>query len=394
MTRFPAIPGLPDLAVRPRLRSARRRIRIVLRRNDRVTLLLIFFVYLPTGILGVYLLVFFSDMYVSETRFAIRSGDGGEFMSSSLLGSLFQSPGSANADAFIVQEYITTWDMLEKVEEQLHWRAHYADPSKDIYSRLKIDPTREELLDYWQWLVTTTFDMDKGIITVQVKAYTPETARDVNAAVLHFSEELVNRMNDRAHQDAVRLAAEEVASAERRLERARDDTQRFRDDKGILDPKSVAAGLEGVIAKLEGEAAATEAELAAALKVMHETSPTVANIKRKLRSLRDQLTAERSRLAGLSGGALSSLVGDYARLLAEEEFSRQLLMETMASLEKARIRAVAQSRYLVPFQSPTLPQESEYPKVFLFTLGAFFVLLIALGICSLIIAAVRDHMGV
>jgi capsular polysaccharide transport system permease protein len=393
MTRFPAIPRLPDLAVKPRLRSARRRIRVVLRRNDRVTLLLVFCVYLPTGILGVYLLIFFSDMYVSETRFAVRSGDGSELMSSSL-GSLFQSPLSAYADAFIVQEYITTWDMLEKVEERLHWRAHYADPSKDIYSRLKTDPTREELLDYWQWLVIPTFDMDKGIITVQVKAYAPETARAVNAAVLHFSEELVNRMNDRAHQDAVRLAAEEVASAEGRLARAREATQRFRDDKGILDPKSVAAGLEGVIAALEGEAAGTEAELAAALKIMRETSPTVANIRRKLRSLRDQLAAERSRLAGLSGGALSSLVGDYARLLAEEEFSRQLLMETMASLEKARIRAVAQSRYLVPFQSPTLPQESEYPRVFLFTLGTFFVLLIALGICSLIIAAIRDHMGV
>ena len=373
MTNPPRRPTLPVLEADPGLRTLRRRVRIMFRRNDRVRLLLIFCVYISTGILGMYLLFFFSDMYVSETRFAIRSGDGGEMMSASLAGSLFQSPVSGFADAFIVQEYITTHDMLEKVEEKLHWRGHYSDRSKDVYSRLKAEPTREELLAYWQWLVTATFDMDKGIIIVEVKAYSPEMARAVNSAILQYSEELVNQMNARAHQDAIRLAGEEVEMAERRLMRAQEATRRFRDDKSVLDPTAVAAGLEGVIAKLEGEAAATEAELAASLRVMHETSPSVANIRRKLQSLRDQLGLERARLAGMParGGALSGLVGDYAQLLAEEEFSRKLLMETMASLEKARVRAIAQSRYIVPFQSPTLPQESEYPRALLFTLAGF-----------------------
>ncbi|MDR1660040.1 MAG: capsule biosynthesis protein [Desulfovibrio sp.] len=384
-----------DIVRDPNVRSARRKFRRLFRKGDRLQALLIIFVYIPTGLLAVYLFVFFSDMYVSESRFALRYSDGASLSGGSLGGSLLASPLAIYADTFIIQEYITSVDMMEKVESAVQWRRHYSDKTKDVYSRLKAAPTREELLAYWQWLVTVTFDMDKGIVVLQVKAYTPETAKAVNGAVLRLSEDLVNQMNDRAHQDAIRLAREEVNLAERRLARAQAAIQRFRDDKSVLDPQAVAAGLEGVVAKLEAEAAATEAELAAALRVMRENTPSVVNIKTRLQALRGQLVAERSRLAGLAarGASLSSLVGDYAQLSTEEEFARKQLVEAMASLEKARVLAVAQSRYIVPFQSPTLAEESEYPRPVLFTVCGFFGLLIGLGICSLVIAAVRDHMG-
>jgi capsular polysaccharide transport system permease protein len=282
------------------------------------------------------------------------------------------------------------------VNDLIDLRAHYSDRSKDIYSRLWARPTKEELLTYWQWIVSPTFDPDKGIISVEVKAYTPEMAKRINDAILACSEELINQMNDRAHQDAIRLTRAEVVMAQQRLEKAQAALQRFRDDKSVLDPKSTAAGLEGVVAKLEAEAAGVEAELSAALRMLREDSPRVITIRTRLQALRDQLTAEKSRLAGLTaeGSALSSLVGDYTHLTTEVEFAQQQLIKSMAALEGARLKAIAQSRYLVPFQPPTLPEESLYPRPFLFTFFSFLALLIALGIVSLIIAAIKDHMGV
>jgi capsular polysaccharide transport system permease protein len=380
----------------PRVRMARRKLRRLFRQNNRVRALLLVFVYVPTGLLAIYLFVFFSDMYISESRFALRTSDGVSLSGGSSAGSLLASPIAIYADTFIIQEYIASMDMMDKVEETVHWRQHYLDRSKDVYSRLRREPTREELLAYWQWLVTVTFDMDKGIVVLQVKAYTPEMARTINKAILDLSEELVNQMNARAHYDAIRLAREEVALAEGRLSRAQTAMRSFRDDKSVLDPKAVAAGLEGVVAKLEAEAAATEAELAAMLSVMHDNSPSVLNVKTRLQGLREQLIIERSRLAGMTkqGASLSSLVGDYTQLAVEEEFAQKQFLEAMAALEKARILAAAQSRYIVPFQSPSLAEESEYPRPVLFTVCGFFALLIVLGICSLVIAAIRDHTGV
>lgn len=363
-------------------------------RKGRRLRLLTIFVFIPTFTLGLYLFFFFSPMYISESYFALRSNESNELSAVSSI--LMPTSSSTVMDAYIIQNHITSYDMLEKVSGQLDLSEHFADPSKDVYSRLKKSPTKEEMLTYWQWLVSVTFELDKGIISVEVKAYTPEMAKAINDAILGFSEDLVNQMNDRAHQDAIRLAQDEVAGAERRVLTAQAALQKFRDDKSILDPQATAKGLEGVIASLEAEAASAQAELSAALDIMHKNSPRVLTLQTRLKALHTQLVQERTRLAGLNAhsATLSSLVGDYTQLVTEEKFAQDRLVRSMSSLEAARLKAIAKSRYIVPFQPPTLPEESLYPRPLLFTLFGFFALLILLGLCSLVIAAIKDHMGV
>jgi capsular polysaccharide transport system permease protein len=181
--------------------------------------LMLAFVYAPTLLLALYLFVFFSDMYVSESYLSLRSGEGTEMP---LLGGLFlPTSSSIILDGHVVHAYITSMEMLQKILARVDLHGHYADRSKDVYSRLWAKPTKEELLQYWQWMVTATFDQDKNIIAVEVKGYTPEVAKAVNDAILAASEELVNQMNARAHQDTLRLTRQEVTLAEDRLLRAR-----------------------------------------------------------------------------------------------------------------------------------------------------------------------------
>ncbi len=356
--------------------------------------LLTAFVYIPTFVLAVYLFCFFSPMYISESHFALRSNDMSDL--SVAPSSLFQTISGSVFDAFIIQSYVGSLDMLEKVSQRINLREHFSDRSKDIYSRLKAKPTKEEMLSYWQWLVSVSYELDKGIISVAVKAYTPEMAKAINDAILAYSEALVNQMNDRSHQDTIRLAKDEVAIAEKRVLQAQQALQKFRDDKAILDPQVTAKGLEEVIARLETEAAGVQAELSTSLMVMQKNSPRVLTLQTKLKGLREQLVLERTRLAGLNAqsATLSSLVGDYTQLITEEKFAQERLVRSMSALEVARLKSIAKSRYIVPFQPPTLPEESLYPRPLLFTLFGFCVLLVGLGICSLTIASIKDHMGV
>ena len=356
--------------------------------------LMLFFVYIPTALLFFYLLLIHSPMYISTASLALRSGDGNEMPS--LAGFFLPSASSTTMDAHIVQNHISSMDMMDKVDQIINLRAHYGGGERDIYSRLKGDPTKEEMHEYWQWIVSPSFNVDKGIISVEVKSYAPEVAKKINDTILAFSEELVNQMNDRAHQDALRLTRTEVEAAEKRVLQAQEALRRFRDDKSILDPEATAKGLEGVIVQLETEAASTQADLTAALQVMQPGSPRVQTLETKLHALHEQLVREKTRLAGLGTGSttLSALVGDYAQLATEEQFAQKQLVHSMSAFEAARLKAISQSRYLVPFQPPTLPQESLYPRLFLFTAVGFLTLLIVVGLSSLIIAAIKDHMGV
>jgi capsular polysaccharide transport system permease protein len=286
--------------------------------------------------------------------------------------------------------------MLEKIDKELDLQEHYGDRSRDVLSRLKNDPTREEFFEYWKWIVSVVFSQDKGIITVEVKAYSPEMAEAINKNILAQSEKLVNEMNERSQQDSIRMAVAEIASAEARLLKAQDNLRKFRDANSILDPSATSTVLAGVMAKLEGEAALAQANLNAALQSMSPDNPQAKLLAIHLQAIRDQLEQEKLRLAGTGVGAesLSALVGDYARLTTEEKFAQEQLVHAMTAYEGARIKAIIQTRYLVPFQPPTLPQESLYPRPLLYTAITFLGLFLALGLCSLIVAAIKDHMGV
>lgn len=382
---IPSLPQLRGMADR------------LLERKGRVGRLMKVLVFAPTLLVFCYLLFLHSNMYLSRSMFAVHSGGLQPATESGGLGTLLSTylPGGSS-DAQIVLAYITSEHMLAQVQSDLDLRAHYADRSRDVWSRLKKTPSREEMLTYWQWMVKPSYDLEKGVITVEVKAYTPQMAQAVSRAVLQYSEVLVNAMNHRANEDSLRLAGEEVRRAEQRVAAAAGGIRLFRDSRALLDPTVTAQGLETVVAGLEAEAAKTGAELDAALKIMQPGSLGVAEIENRLRSQRAQIEREKSRLAGLDAGKgpVSSLVGEYTSLLLEEEFANKQLVAAMGMHEMARIRAITQTRYIVPIQPPTLAEDSEYPKLFLFTLVAFAGFLTLLGLLSLTIAAVRDHMGV
>lgn len=355
--------------------------------------LLLTCVLLPTLIVFLYLALFASDMYLAETKFAIRSQN--QQQSLDMLSTFFRTSTSTLSDSYILQNYISSADMIGKVDAKLHIREHYADKAHDIWYRLTATPTQDELLRYWRWAVTPAFDPDTGIMSVQVKAFTPQMAQAICQAILDASEELVNAMNARARTDAISLAQMEVTRAEERIRAANEAMRRYRERTVILDPQAVASGLYGLVNQLEGEITKTTAELAEATTYMQTGSPRVVMLRNRLEVLQKQLQAEKARLASQMQGdrPLSALVSEFQTLTLEEEFARKQLTSAMASLETARVQAESKTLYVESFQKPIVPDESLYPRPVIFSLVFMLAAAVLLGLVSLIIAAIREHAG-
>ena len=94
-----------------------------------------------------------------------------------------------------------------------------------------------------------------------------------------------------------------------------------------------------------------------------------------------------------SDGNLNALVAGYEDLTIEADFAQRQLVSAMSSLEQARIQQAAQSRYVVAYQQPTLPDEALYPRPILFTVYIFLGTVIVFGLASLIWASIREHAG-
>ena len=348
----------------------------------------------PTFLSLIYFGLWASPMYIAEARFAVRGADNGIIDTGGLASMLLPAGSTIGTDVNIVTEYIQSPDIMEAVDKELHIFDHFASHDYDIISRLESDATRDERLDYWQWAVKPTLDPETGIVALSVKAYEPDVAKKLADAVLAKSEALVNAMSRRAQDDAITLAMREVKTAEGRVSKAQEAMRAFRDRSGMLDPTSTAGGLQGIVSELEGEVVKTKAQIAEASTYMSKDAPALVGLRARLAAVEKQLAAEKLRLAGESkSGSMTSIAGEYEDLQIESEFARQQLVSAMTSLEAARVKAEAQSRYVVAFQVPVLPDESLYPRPFLFTLFVFVGALVIVGICSLIIAAVREHAG-
>ena len=356
--------------------------------------LLLFALLVPTFLSLIYFGLWASPMYIAEARFAVRGADNGIIDTGGLVSMLLPAGSTIGTDVNIVTEYIQSPDIMEAVDKELHIFDHFASHDYDIISRLESDATRDERLDYWQWAVKPSLDPETGIVALSVKAYGPEVAKKLAEAVLAKSEALVNAMSRRAQDDAITLAMREVKNAEERVSKAQEAMRAFRDRSGMLDPTSTAGGLQSIVSQLESEVVKVKAEIAEASTYMSKDAPALVGLRARLAAVEKQLAAEKLRLAGESKlGSMTSIAGEYEDLQIESDFARQQLVSAMTSLEAARVKAEAQSRYVVAFQVPVLPDESLYPRPFLFTLFVFVGALVIVGICSLIIAAVREHAG-
>ena len=352
-------------------------------------------VVLPTVLSFIYFFVLASPMYVSHASFAIRSADSTSSGGTDIASLFLKTSGSTGNDTYILNDYIQSLDLAQDIDRELSLVAHYSSREHDIISRLWKDPTQDELVSYWRWAVVPQLNVDTGIISLEVKAYTPQMAQTLTSAILKRSEALVNAMNERARHDAVKLASEEVSRAEERVRNAQSAMREFRDAHNLIDPKSTAEGLQSLVSGLEAEATTLRTQISEAKSYMNEDAPLLKSLRQRLAAVEKQLQEEKLRVAGQGSvqGNLNALVADYEDLTMEAEFAQRQLVSAMTSLEQARIQQMAQSRYVVAYQQPTLPDESLYPRPFLFTLYVFAGMLLILGIVSLVWASIREHAG-
>ena len=352
------------------------------------------FVALPTLLTFGYYGLWASPMYVSETQFAVKDvveqGAGLDIASQ-----IFKTSSSSVQNARIVETYLKSPDLFETLNKELKIVDHYSAKSHDIISRLSRDPSAWDKEVFWAKVSQPKIDVDSGVVTFTVRAYDPQMAQDIAKATLKASEALVNEMNERSRTDAIKLASNEVKIAQERVSQAQKALEVFRDEHRELDPKATASGLQSLVFELEGERAKVKAQLAESRSYMQSNAPTVRGLEKRLAALETQLKAEKARIVGETQEAstLNAWVSQFESLTIESEFAQKQLVSAMTALEQARAMALTKTQYIVPIQQPTLPDESRYPRTWIFTLCAFFGFFFLYGMVRLIVASIREHAG-
>lgn len=354
------------------------------------------FVLLPTLAGMIYYTFIAQDRYVSGAGFAIRGMDAGNGMD--IFGAFtgFVSSGSTTSDSYILLKFLKSRDLVERLEAKFPLRSSYSAPNGDFLSRLDKNTEIENVVDYWQQHIQTTFDSTSGIITFEVDTFSPITARDIASLILFYSKILVNDLSESARQDAVSYAESEVARAETRLKNALEQLRLFRSEEQSLDPSRVAQLQIEIVGSLEKQLAEVRARISALAPSVSADSPPLRVLQRQAEALEKQiveLNAEMSKGRKGDTATLTGLLATYETLEVERNFAQQSYVSALASLEKARVDANRQQRYLAIYSTPALPEYALYPHRLLNIFIIFASLTLIWAIALLIGYSIRDHMA-
>ncbi len=346
----------------------------------------------PLGFVGWYLADKAADQYHSVVAFTVRSEESSSAFD--ILGALTGSGGNSGTDAEILHEYIQSQQMVEKLDAALDLRAIYNRAGEDWLFRLGAHRSIEDLHWYWGWAVDVAFDNNSGLIEVTARAFDPEDAHRIAAAVLEESNRLVNRLSDEARADAIRFSEADLEEAEARLREMRVKLRTFRNENRIIDPEAGVTGFQGLVNTLEEQLAQALVARNELRSFASENDPRLANAERRIEAIREQIEAEKAALAARDttrGQPLAEVIGAYEELLVDLKFSEDSYTSALAAFEAARAEARRQTRYLAAHVEPTMSEVPQYPQRVLLTVAAGLVLLVVWGVVVLLGYNVRDR---
>lgn len=348
-------------------------------------------VVIPTALAIVYFGLVASDVFISESRFVVRSPDRQQATGLSVL---LKGAGFSKSqdDSYTVHDYVLSRDALKEIDTSLAVGKAYSSSSVDLFGRfggLDRDTSFEALYKYYQKKVDVQQDTASSISTLTVRAYTANDAVNINQKLLELSENLVNRLNERGRQDLIRSAASEVADAEAKSKAASLALSAYRTAKGVVDPERQATVQLQQVAKLQDELIATKTQLAQ-LRSFTPQNPQIASLQLRASTLQGEIDNEISKVAG-GDRSLSNKAADFQRLALERDFADKHLASTLVSLEQARNEAQRKQVYLERIVQPSLPDLAMEPRRLRSILATFLLGLVAWGILSMLVAGVREH---
>ena len=337
-----------------------------------------------------------TNRYISVAGFSVHT----ENISSAveMLGGIAKLSGSGSSDEDILQKFIQSTEIVQKIDASIDLRHIWSkgDPDKDPIFNYHPPGTIEDLTSFWNRMVTVYKDSSTGLIDLEVQAFSPTDARAIALAIYHESSILINRLSDIAREDTTRSTMEELRSAAKRLNEARAAVFKFRNKNQIIFPESTIQIQSGVLMSLETELADVLIEIDMLKQITTVKDPRHKQAARRRAIIEKRLIQERLKfgignMAGANKNVFAEVVGEYENLSVALQFAEQSYALASAAYDSAVSDSRRQTRYLATHINPTLPEASMLPNRPLLLAFTFIFSMVTWSIMATLGYSIRDR---
>ncbi len=352
-------------------------------------------VILPTLLVLLYQLLIASPQYESRTEYMIRGLQPEPRAAGGLTELLGGAQGVTAREAGAIKDYLLSPDALAALGTRgIDVTALYNRKDADIFSRLRFaQPRAETLLSYYRDHVAVDFAKEEGTTKLSVRAFSPQDARKLAAALVALGEAQVNVFNQRAVETGIALAGQDLAKAEAEMIRIQGELTGFRDITGDIDPARNSEGEGQQQRQLDAQLARERALLASMGQFLTGESPQMAVQRSRVTALEAETARLDAKLTG-APGAISRRLAAFEQLKLQQDFSAKRYQAARASLDNAKEQAGKQQLFFVEVIKPNLPEKPDRPRPWRTALALLVGLSVAFSIGWLILAGIREHEAV
>jgi capsular polysaccharide transport system permease protein len=355
-----------------------------------ISRLFIAMVIVPTLASIIYFGFLASDIYVSEARIVVRSPGEANI---SPIGAVLSGSNiaGANEESEAVMEFLSSRQSLSEVNADGLVTRAWSNPEIFFFDRFGWSgrSTNEHLFEFYLDKVQAEKSTRTSIMVLRVQSFDPVTAQTINRRLLEQSETLVNDLSERARQDAIEFASQQVDQARAASKQAQIELARYQDERGIINPELQAtAGLQ-FISKLQDELISSRTQLLQ-METYTPQASQIPFLRTRIRRLEQEIAEQTALLAG-GTASLSAASARYQELVLASEFSEKQLAMALGAFQEAQAEAVRKQAYVDRVSNPSLPDYPEFPRRLRNIVATLVLGLLAWGLVSMLLVGVREH---
>ncbi|GAW97796.1 MULTISPECIES: lipopolysaccharide biosynthesis protein [Colwellia] len=350
------------------------------------------FVVLPSLLFAIYQIFIATERFESQAQIIVQQPDAMATMDAGMAFLTGMGVPTGGSDSELIKAYVYSNDMVTYLNQELDLRGHYSQNFIDYFSGIHKSDTREELLAYYQERVKVIINEKSGIITIYSQGFDSEFAQQLTNKIVKRAEWFINSIGHQLANAQLGFIQGEHENIEQRFAAAQTNLLNFQQQYNLLDPMAEGIAMQQITYTLEGQIAVKQTELKTIQAIMSAKAPQVKALKNELNALKSQLKSERSKLAqsGQEELAVSELLAKFTDFKIKMELALQAYTSSQISLEKSRIEAYRQMKYLIVVEQATLSEENKYPGVF-YNISLFLLLLsMIFGIARIIFATIQE----
>lgn len=347
-------------------------------------------VLIPVLIIIFYLFTYAKDRYQSSSVLLVKQVADAQVSDASGLGALFGVSNTSREDSQILKEYITSRDMIEKLNKNLNLRREFSSVKDPVFA-LSEDASVEDLVKYFNKMITVELDEQTMMLHVSDQAFSPNFSLKLNREILKQSDEFINEVSKTIAQEQQVFAEKQYEDATLKLDQARQAVLTYQNENEIFDPQAQAQAVATLVSGLQTNLAQLKTEERTLLSYLTPDAPQVIALQSQIESVEQQIKNESAKLTSPSNLKLNKNVADFEALKAQVEFATDVYKISLASLEKSRLEASRKLKKLVVISAPRLAEDAVYPRKIYISVTSFILLNIIFGIGLLIHSIIREH---